>query len=159
MKMELEYIEKLVRLVAENKLTELTVEDGEKAVVIKKEKEIIQAQTALYSQMPVMPPVQQICAPKTESISENAKTEKKEDLNKVKISSPMVGTFYKAPSPGTAPFIEVGKSVSTGQVVCIIEAMKLMNEIEAEVSGKVVEICVEDGQPVEYGQTLMILEV
>jgi len=70
----------------------------------------------------------------------------------------MVGTFYKSPSPGAAAFTEVGKTVSSGQVVCIIEAMKLMNEIESEVSGKVVEICVEDGEPVEFGQTIMIVE-
>jgi acetyl-CoA carboxylase biotin carboxyl carrier protein len=70
----------------------------------------------------------------------------------------MVGTFYKAPSPGAAPFAEVGKTVSTGQIVCIIEAMKLMNEIESEVSGKIIEVCVEDGQPVEFGQVLMYVE-
>jgi acetyl-CoA carboxylase biotin carboxyl carrier protein len=70
----------------------------------------------------------------------------------------MVGTFYKAPSPGAPAFTEVGKTVSVGQVVCIIEAMKLMNEIESDVAGKVVEICVQDGQPVEYGQVLMIVE-
>jgi acetyl-CoA carboxylase biotin carboxyl carrier protein len=67
----------------------------------------------------------------------------------------MVGTFYRAPAPGEPAFAEVGDSISKGQVVCIIEAMKLMNEIEAEVEGEVMEILVENGQPVEYGQTLM----
>ena len=71
------------------------------------------------------------------------------------ITSPMVGAFYAAPAPGAKPFVKVGDTVSTGQVVCIVEAMKLMNEIESEVSGKIVEICVEDGQSVEYGQVLM----
>ena len=70
----------------------------------------------------------------------------------------MVGTFYKASSPDAKPFVEVGQTVSKGDVVCIVEAMKLMNEIETEVSGKVVEICVEDGQPVEFGQVLMYIE-
>lgn len=70
----------------------------------------------------------------------------------------MVGTFYSAPSPDAKPFVEVGQTVSQGDVVCIVEAMKLMNEIEAEVSGKIVEICVKDGQPVEFGQVLMYIE-
>ncbi|MEB3160643.1 MAG: acetyl-CoA carboxylase biotin carboxyl carrier protein [Synechocystis sp.] len=71
------------------------------------------------------------------------------------IASPMVGTFYRASAPDEAPFVDTGETVSKGQVVCIIEAMKLMNEIEAEVTGQVMEIVVENGEPVEYGQTLM----
>lgn len=70
----------------------------------------------------------------------------------------MVGTFYKSPSPDADPFVKVGSEVKQGDVVCIVEAMKMMNEIESEVSGKVVEICVEDGQPVEFGQVLMYVE-
>ena len=70
----------------------------------------------------------------------------------------MVGAFYAAPSPGSEPYVKVGDVVKAGQVVCIVEAMKLMNEIESEVSGKVVQICVEDGQSVEYGQVLMYVE-
>jgi len=70
----------------------------------------------------------------------------------------MVGTFYRAPSPGAAPFVNVGDSVKEGQTVCIIEAMKLMNEIEAEVRGRVAQISVENGQPVEYGQTLFLID-
>ena len=85
-------------------------------------------------------------------------TAKKDDSNLLKITSPMVGTFYRAASPGAAPFADAGKTVSVGQTVCIIEAMKLMNEIESEVSGKIVEVCVQDGEPVEYGQVLMLVE-
>jgi len=77
------------------------------------------------------------------------------DQRLVEVSSPMVGTFYRAPAPGEAPFVEVGDRVRQGQTVCIIEAMKLMNEIEAEVSGQVMEILVQNGEPVEYGQPLM----
>jgi len=73
----------------------------------------------------------------------------------MEVQSPMVGTFYRAPAPGEAPFVEVGDRVRVGQSVCIIEAMKLMNEIESEVSGQVMEILVQNGQPVEYGQPLM----
>ncbi|WP_066384383.1 MULTISPECIES: acetyl-CoA carboxylase biotin carboxyl carrier protein [unclassified Anabaena] len=77
------------------------------------------------------------------------------DQKLVEVSSPMVGTFYRASAPGEAPFVEVGDRVRKGQTVCIIEAMKLMNEIEAEVSGQVMEILIENGQPVEYNQPLM----
>lgn len=73
------------------------------------------------------------------------------------LASPMVGTFYRAPSPGAKPFVEVGDTVKKGQTVCIIEAMKLLNEVEAETDGVVKEICVENGQPVEYGQNLLII--
>jgi acetyl-CoA carboxylase biotin carboxyl carrier protein len=71
------------------------------------------------------------------------------------VKSPMVGTFYRAPSPEAAPFVEVGQTVEVGQVVCIVEAMKLMNEIKSDVRGKVVEICVDNTEPVEFGQVLL----
>ncbi|WP_341525174.1 acetyl-CoA carboxylase biotin carboxyl carrier protein [Nostoc sp. UHCC 0302] len=77
------------------------------------------------------------------------------DQRLVEVPSPMVGTFYRAPAPGEAPFVEVGDRVRKGQTVCIIEAMKLMNEIEAEISGQVMEILLQNGDPVEYGQPLM----
>ncbi|AUS99753.1 acetyl-CoA carboxylase, biotin carboxyl carrier protein [Nostoc sp. CENA543] len=77
------------------------------------------------------------------------------DQKLVEVPSPMVGTFYRAPAPGEAPFVEVGDRVRKGQTVCIIEAMKLMNEIEAEISGQVVEILIQNGEPVEYNQPLM----
>jgi len=78
--------------------------------------------------------------------------------NLVAIESPVVGTFYRAPAPDADPFVEVGSVVEPGQTVCIVEAMKIMNEIEAEVRGRVVEILVKNGQPVEYGQKLFLLE-
>ena len=81
------------------------------------------------------------------------------DLNTETISSPMVGTFYRAPSPEASAFIEIGDIVRKGQPICIIEAMKLMNDVESEVAGKVVDIMVENGQPVEYGEPLVKIEV
>ncbi len=84
-----------------------------------------------------------------------AETEKAENI--VEIKSPMVGTFYRAPSPGAKPYVEVGDRVEPGQVVCIIEAMKLMNEIESEVSGVITKVLVENAQPVEYGQPLFLV--
>jgi acetyl-CoA carboxylase biotin carboxyl carrier protein len=76
------------------------------------------------------------------------------DAGLVVVESPMVGTFYRSPSPGAPSFVEVGATVSQGQTLCIVEAMKLMNEIEADTSGTIVEICVEDGKPVQFGQAL-----
>ena len=84
--------------------------------------------------------------------------ESKPPANLVAIKSPMVGTFYRAPAPDADPYIELNGSVSVGQTVCILEAMKLMNEIESDVSGRIVRILVENAQPVEYGQTLFLVE-
>ena len=143
MKFDVDYIEKLAKVISDNGLTEISLEEGEQAITIRKDlPEVIAAAPAasVYSA-----PAQ----------GESAKTE----AHKGKaITSPMVGTFYSAPSPDADPFVEVGKSISQGDVVCIVEAMKLMNEIESEFSGTVTEICVKDGQPVEYGQTLMYVE-
>ena len=157
MKFELDYIEKLVDLVSNSSLTELALEDGDKAILLKKEKDLAVVQTSAHTAkaLPVTAP-QTI----TETITEENETPVETTVEKkgTEILSPMVGTFYCAPAKGEKPFVEVGDVVSKGQVVCIIEAMKLMNEIEAEASGKVVKILVEDGQPVEYGQVLMVIE-
>lgn len=152
MKFELDYIEKLVSLVSENDLTELALEDGEKAIVVRKEKEVVTATTVPAQPLPAA------VAPAAPVVSSAPVAEAPAAKKGTPITSPMVGTFYKSATPGAAPFTEVGQSVSNGQVVCIIEAMKLMNEIESEVSGKVIEVCVEDGQPVEFGQVLMYVE-
>ena len=105
---------------------------------------------------PVMPaPVTAAAAPAaaTPASPPPAATATRSDL--LEITAPMVGTFYRAPAPGEPPFIEVGNRIDVGQTVCILEAMKLMNELEAEVSGEVVEILVDNGTPVEFGQVLM----
>lgn len=94
-------------------------------------------------------------APEKSPATASAPSPPLEDKPGVDIISPIVGTFYQSPAPGEAPFVSVGDRVRAGQTVCIIEAMKLMNEIEAEVSGEVVDIYVTNGQPVEYGQALM----
>lgn len=150
MKFELDYIQELAKLLEASSLTELTLEDGDKAIVLKREKEYVTGAQPVAVAPQVTASVPQssaeafVCTP----IEKKGKP----------VTSPMVGTFYKAPAPDAKPFVEVGSTVSEGQVVCIIEAMKLMNQIETEVAGKVVEICVEDGQPVEFGQVLMYVE-
>ena len=151
MNFEIEYIEKLATLIDEKSLSEIILEDGEQAITIKREIN----QTVVQSANPVaiMPQTPQVQSAKEETVQENTSSSKG-----TPITSPMVGAFYAAPSPGAKPFVKVGDVVSAGQVVCIVEAMKLMNEIESEVSGKVTQICVEDGQSVEYGQVLMYIE-
>lgn len=142
MKFDIEYVEKLAKVLADNSLTEISLEDGEQAITLRKEITGVVAAPAIATPMPQAAPA-----------------EKPAEVKKGKpLTSPMVGTFYKAPSPDAKPFVEVGQTIKEGDVVCIVEAMKLMNEIESEVSGKIVEICVTDGQPVEFGQVLMYVE-
>ena len=154
MKFDLKYLEKLAKLMQDSELTEMQLEDQEQSIVLKREKQTVTAQQ-------VLPVAQtQVITQEQPSVTEEKPTEQKSEEPKTSkaIKSPMVGTFYKAASPDAPAFVEVGSLVAQGEVVCIIEAMKLMNEIESDFSGKVVEICVDDGQPVEYGQVLMYIE-
>lgn len=152
MKFETDYIEKLAKVLAETGLTEISLEDGEQAITLRKEVMVSSAPQVVAA--PVQTSVPAAVTPVQAVPTAEASSTKKG----TPITSPMVGTFYKSPSPDSEPFVSVGSTVNAGDVVCIVEAMKMMNEIEAEVSGKVVEICVEDGQPVEFGQVLMYVE-
>ncbi len=153
MKFETDYIEKLAKVLAETGLTEISLEDGEQAITLRKEVVVTSTPQVVAAPIHTAAPAVATTAP-AESHQSAPETAKKG----TPITSPMVGTFYKAPSPDAEPFVTVGATVSSGDVVCIVEAMKMMNQIEAEVSGKIVEICVEDGQPVEFGQVLMYVE-
>lgn len=151
MKFETDYIEKLAKVLAETGLTEISLEDGEQAITLRKEVVVSSAPQVVAAPVQAAAPV---AAPVASAPVADVAPAKKG----TPITSPMVGTFYKAPSPDSEPFVSVGSTVSAGDVVCIVEAMKMMNEIESEVSGKIVEVCVEDGQPVEFGQVLMYVE-
>ena len=154
MNFEVDYIKKLAKVLADNNLTEMSLDSGEGAIVLRRE---TQNNVPVVNVTPAQPVVQQAAPVQTEPVVEKKTVE--EDLsNYKKITSPMVGIFYAAHSPEEAPIVNVGDTVSKGQVVCIIEAMKLMNKIESEVSGKIVKICVENGTAVEYGQVLMYVE-
>lgn len=149
MKFDIDYVEKLAKVLADNSLTEISLEDGEQAITLRKE---VMGVAAAPVAAPVAQPVQ--AAPAAQAAPAEANEVKKGKP----LTSPMVGTFYSAPSPDAEPFVKVGQTVKEGDVVCIVEAMKLMNEIESEFSGKITEICVQDGQPVEFGQVLMYIE-
>lgn len=152
MKFDTEYIEKLAKVLADTGLTEISLEDGEQAITLRKEVFTAASQQAV-SAVPVQASVQTQATGVVEASSGTVPAKKG-----TPITSPMVGTFYKSPSPDAEPFVTVGKDILKGDIVCIVEAMKMMNEIESDVSGKVIEICVEDGQPVEFGQILMYVE-
>ncbi len=160
--MNIKEIKELVKMLDGTDITEFILENEGNKVSIKKG---VGGQMAMVPQMgqavqfPVMnqlPALNQ--APNTSQAS--PVEEKTEGLgpNQVLIVAPMVGTFYRAPSPDADPYVQVNQMVEVGQVVCIIEAMKLMNEIESEWRGRIVEILVENAHPVEYGQPLMVLE-
>ena len=158
MKFESDYIEKLAKIIADNDLTEISLEDGEQAITIRKDLPEVNMVASAPAVAAAPAPAQaapQASAP--QSSAPQAAAKEPEAKGKA-ITSPMVGTFYAASSPEAAPFVEVGSTVNVGDVVCIIEAMKLMNEIKAEQAGKVTQICVKNGDPIEFGQVLMYVE-
>lgn len=147
--MDLRKLKTLIDLVADSGIAELEVTEGEDRVRIAKFSPAPTAATTTVS----MPAVPAIAANGTIPVPA-AVLEPEGHV----VKSPMVGTFYRSPSPGAASFIELGQAVKPGDTLCIIEAMKLLNEVEAEVGGTVKQILVENGQPVEYGQPLFIIE-
>ena len=149
--MEYDKIKQLMEDMGKSNIEELEIEfpEGMK-ISMKKNVAVVPAQQVVAQQSTNIPVVQSIQT--TQPIQEEPKEEYKE------IKSPMVGTFYSKPSPDKEEFVKVGDKVKKGQVVCIIEAMKLMNEIEAEFDGEVVEVCLNDGDAVEYGKTLFKLK-
>lgn len=144
-----DYIENLIDIMKNNELTEIILEDEHSSMVIKsngfkpviKEKEVTPSEEITVSEEPVQ--------------EESQKEEKK---NIVPVVSNMIGLYFSKPSPEEKPFVNVGDEIKEGQVICIIETIKLMNKITAEISGKVTEICIKDGEPVEYGQVIMYVE-
>lgn len=146
---ETDYIEKLINIMQDNELTEVTLEDKNKSLVIKSSgyKPVIKNKETQR---------EEVIEPVAEAVEETKPIEEKTNL--VPIVSNMIGLFYSKPSPTEEAFVKVGDRVKEGQVICIIETIKLMNKITAEFSGKVAEICIEDGKPVEYGQVMMYIE-
>ena len=154
--MDLRKIKKLIELLDESGIAEIEVKEGEESVRISRygaAVPVVQASGSIpfpYS-MPSAPAGD--VPPSSPAAAEERPSPKGFD-----IEAPMVGTLYRSPSPGAPPFVEVGSRISAGDVVCIIEAMKILNQIESDVSGVVSEILVENGQPVEFGQTLIVVE-
>ena len=157
--MDFKQIQELIKLVNGSNIGEVTVEQKDFKVTVKQKEEHITQVMAPVQQAPVqqqLPPQQQ--APQQAATPPTEKPKESPSANTITIKSPMIGTFYRRPSPDKPNFVEVGDEVAPGKVVCIIEAMKLFNEIESEVSGKIVKILVEDSSPVEYDQPLYLVE-
>ncbi len=154
--MDLRKLKKLIDLVEESGIAELEVTEGEEKVRIVKHTAMAAPQTYM---IPPGAPAMMPAAPREKSSSfddDDLDDETDEPEGEV-VKSPMVGTFYRAPSPESDPFVEVGSTVKAGDTLCIVEAMKLLNEIEADFAGTVKAILVENGQPVEYGEPLFII--
>ena len=150
--MNLREIREMINLMNEHELTEIEIEREGQKIKLKKSSSDVPSIVAANMPPSYQPPIQ---APETGSSQTSGSSA---NPNAKEINSPMVGTFYRSPSPESPPFVEVGQMVEVGQAVCIVEAMKLMNEIKSEVKGKIAEVLVENAQPVEFGQALFIVE-
>lgn len=158
--MKVKEIQELLDFVAQSGLAEVNIETEQFKLAVKKYQDTtVSAVPSVYSApapqaAPQPAPVAQAAAPE----QKEEPAAKAEEANYITIKSPMIGTFYRSPNPESPSFVNVGDDVSAGKTVCIIEAMKLFNEIESEVSGKVVKILVENASPVEYDQPLFLIE-
>lgn len=153
--MDIKQIHELVKLINKSNIGELTIEKNDFKITIKQKKEPAQ-HFGSFQQSPSPLPLPQ---PQAASESNEAKpAPKPKEENLLTIKSPMIGTFYRQAGPGKPLFVSVGDEVTVGKVVCIIEAMKLFNEIESEVAGKIVKILVDDASPVEFDQPLFMVE-
>ena len=154
--MDIKDLKMLIKMVTETDITEFELENAEDKVVIKRGCSAAAPQFQMQAPVAYQYAPQAAAAPATAPAAAAAAVAEKEQGDVV--TSPIVGTFYRAPSPEAAAYVEVGKVVEKGEVLCIVEAMKLMNEIEAEFKCKIVKICKENAQPVEYGDALFVVE-
>ena len=171
--LKIQEIRELIRLVDQSSLDEFKLQHDGLKITMKKNKSVVvneqpvtkEVETVASVAQPVTQPAEQAtpavevqAQPKVEQVEAKEETSAVVDENLHKITSPMVGTFYRKPNPDAEPYVKVGDKVNTDTIVCIVEAMKLFNEIEAEVEGEIVEILVEDGQLVEFGQPLFLVK-
>jgi len=150
--MDIRKVKKLIEMLEASNLQEIEIQEGEESVRLVKNK----TYSNPINQQVYVPSAPENIVPSVSEIKEVPETSESETAGD-EISSPMVGTFYSSASPGSKPFITVGDNVNEGDVVCIVEAMKMMNEIKSEFSGKVLSVNIENSEPVEYGQTLFVI--
>jgi acetyl-CoA carboxylase biotin carboxyl carrier protein len=159
--MDIKEVQNLIKFVAKSGVSEVKIENKDFKLTIKNKPEYITAapatpQVAMTSvPQQVIPPVTQNTAPAVEN---KQPANENDDSKYITIKAPIIGTFYRKPSPDKPAYVEVGDTINKGDIVCIIEAMKLFNEIESEVSGKIVKILVDDATPVEFDQPLFLVE-
>jgi acetyl-CoA carboxylase biotin carboxyl carrier protein len=161
--MDLKDIQNLIRFVAKSGASEVKLETEDIKITIKTGSDEQKGDTTFVQQIPMaatIPQAQPAQVPVAPAAAEPDKKEKKteDDGKYLTVKSPIIGTFYRKPSPDKPVFVEVGDTISTGDVLCVIEAMKLFNEIESEVSGKIVKVLVDDSSPVEFDQPLFLVD-
>ncbi len=174
--MDVKDIQDLVKLINKSNLSEFKLKDGEFELTIRTKSyakaknrgedsapqivmppQVMPVQTPSYTPPPAAAPAE-APAPKAQAPAPQTESAEEDNSNYLEIKSPIVGTFYRSPSPDKPAYLKVGDTVAAGQVVCIVEAMKLFNEIESEISGKIVKVLVEDASPVEYDQVLFLVD-
>lgn len=153
--MDLTLIKKLVKLIESSEVTDLEIEENGTRIRVAKKVRVSQMAAHTLSPVPVQA---QSAQSETAKTPESKKEDEEASSSYHEIRSPIVGTFYRAPAPDADAYVQVGDTVSPGSVLCIVEAMKLMNEIESDTSGKIVKILVENGKPVEYNQPLFLIQ-
>ncbi|CAH2032160.1 acetyl-CoA carboxylase biotin carboxyl carrier protein [Trichlorobacter ammonificans] len=157
--MEVKDLKLLIKMITETDITEFEMDNADEKIVIKRGQrtEIVQMAAPAQAYLPAAAPLAAAAAPAAPAAAAPAAAAPAAETGET-INSPIVGTFYRSPSPESPAFAEVGQVVEKGQVLCLVEAMKLFNEIEAEFKCKIVKICVENAQPVEFGQPLFVIE-
>lgn len=158
--MDIREIQNLIKFVAKSGATEVKLEMDDIKITIKTTTENGTPETTYVQHLPVNQALPQASAPQPAAPTAPAApaAEANEDAKYITVKSPIIGTLYRKPSPDKAPFVEVGSTIAKGDVVCVIEAMKLFNEIESEVSGKIVKVLVDDASPVEFDQPLFLVD-
>ncbi len=154
--MEVKDLKQLIKMITETDITEFEMDNAEEKIVIKRGQrtEIVQMSVPAQTYLPASTTAAAPMSPAAQTAPASASAEEIGDT----INSPIVGTFYRASSPESAPFVEVGQVVEKGQVLCLVEAMKLFNEIEADFKCKIIKIVAENAQPVEFGQPLFVIQ-
>lgn len=162
--MDFKQIQELIKLINKSNIGEVSIEEKGFKLTIKQKEDAAQQvfaaapqQVPVYQAAPAAAPQAQQAAPQPEKTKTSSDSATDKD-NLITIKSPMIGTFYRSSTPGKPPFVEIGDEITTGKVVCIIEAMKLFNEIESEVKGRIVKVLADDASPVEYDQPLFLVE-
>ena len=154
--MDIRKIKKLIELLEESGIAEIEIKEGEEAVRISRMPTAVVAQPPQLTHLPSVPAIP--AAPAVAEVAAAASAAPASKASEHVITAPMVGTFYGSPSPGAKPFVEIGDEISVGQVLCIIEAMKMMNQIEADRAGRIASVMARNGDPVEFGQPLFVVE-
>lgn len=151
--MDIRKVKKLIELLEESGIDEIEIQEGEESVRISRRREPA-APTVVYAPAGGAP----VAAAPPAAVAAAETPKREETPSGDTVTAPVVGTFYRAPAPGSKPFVEVGQQVNAGDTLCIIEAMKMLNQIESDKTGKIAAILAENGQPVEYGQPLFVIQ-